>query len=506
MGITINSKSDVDVFGTRQALTASIAMGSSYPAGGEAFDVRDLFGLQSAQVDLVQLESPSGYMLRYDYTNEKVKAYAPAPPIRYDEVHSINAITGQITLDYPAAFIMNVSMTGGQNLKMRSTGLAISDMSASQCCLASQMAEGVRTQLTIGVGLAPDLLAGVNGGFTGNANSWTAGDGWAYDSNDIHKSAGDAGTLAHASFAPVQGKVYKVYLSFNADSFTAGSLTVTLGASTSASIASGVDTAVVYLSALDTTGLVITPTEDAVLELNTVYIVLMEAKVTYVTQAWKEVWDNLMQDESVTLSSAGAVSTAYQVAALMYFDQITATAAALTFLDQDDAAASGCVQVDFNDVETAGGNILTSHADQNEKVCKVTYLKNPGIGFLHDRAVDNEAATKAGADPYTNTFDYPILLWGYAGQMPVNGGTTQVLIDFTSTPEAGEAIIDYFTPGARGGGAPAVGSVVGLKSNLTGTGAYIWGTVDEIPRGFLEVKDGENLAALDDIKVFILTK
>ena len=87
--------------------------------------------------------------------------------------------------------------------------------------------------------------------------------------------------------------------------------------------------------------------------------------------------------------------------------------------------------------------------------------------------------------------------------MPVNTGVTQRLIDYAGTPEAGEAVIDWFTPGARGAGAPASGTVVGTKSDVTGTAAGIWGTIDEIPPAVMEVLEGTDLSGIT-VRILII--
>jgi hypothetical protein len=477
------TKQNILSMGNKIGYLAEGALSGAYPYGGEGFDCSRLFGLHNAE--FVQITG-EGYRFQYDKANNKVKAFMAAPPIVYDEWHEINTSTGLITLKYPAAFIENVSMSGGQNLAMRSTGIALASLSTSQCCLASQMSSGVRTQLRCAVGLVPDLLAAVNGGFTGNATGWTLGAGWAYNANTAVRSAQAATTAVCDGWLPTPGKTYKVVVSFSA--FTAGSLSVGLGGATSPTAMIDDTTVIHYITATTAGKLTLTPNAACACVVNTVYVVLMEAKVTYITQAWKEVFDNLVQDEAVTLAT-GANNLANKVLAIMYVDQITATAAALTPVDEDDTAASGEVEVAFN-VATAQ---LTVHADQNAKAAKVTYLKVPASGFLKDRLVHNEAATNSGGGPYLNTFDLPILLWGYTGCAPVNTGVTQCLIDFTSTPEAGEAVVDWFNPGIRGAGAIAAGTPIGCLSNVTMTGAYVWGDVKEIPAHDLEVPDGTDL-------------
>ena len=105
----------------------------------------------------------------------------------------------------------------------------------------------------------------------------------------------------------------------------------------------------------------------------------------------------------------------------------------------------------------------------------------------------------------TSTFDYPILIWGYTGQVPINGGTTLRLIDYAGTPVTGEAVIDWYTPGVRGAGAPAAGTVVRTKDDVTATGAGVWGTIQEIQnKQPLEVPNGSDLSALSSVKMIFI--
>ena len=491
MALTVSSK-EYSVFGNKSCVIADLAFDSSYPYGGESLAIGADLGLHT--VDLALIEPKNGYTFAYDRANNKIKAYQEAPPIVYEEHHVRDATTGVITLDYPAAWIMNVAMPG-QNLAMRSTALALASLGTSQCCLTAAMAAGTRTQLTTNP--SADDLAG-EGAFTGAATNWTLASGWAYGTNNVVKSGNGVGTAAHDNFACVIGRTYK--LTYTISSWSVGTVTPSMGGVTGTAV--GADgTYTEYFTATAVTGLAFTPTNTARFTMDSVTIVCQDIFVTYCTQAWKEVWENLVQDESVTLSSGGTTNLTYPVAAVMYADRTSATAKALVLIDEDDTAASGEVAIYFNKSTT---QIKATHADENAKVAKITYLKRPSSGFLKDRLFWNEGATKAGSDPYTNTFDYPILIWGYSGQVPVNGGTTQVLINYAGTPAAGEAVIDWFTPGIRGAAAPAAGTVIGTKSDVTATAAGIWGTINEIKKVPLEVRDAENLSALTSVRIILI--
>lgn len=491
-GSVISEKIEVNI-GSRAMVMATITMPTSYAFGGESFDPLKLLGFN--KLDHCVIESANGVSFQYDYANDKVKAYMAAPPIVYEEKQT--PTDDVATTKYPAAFFMNVARSGN-NKKFRSTGIALASLGDDEISLVEQMAAGERTQLTV---KDYDRLAG-DGAFTTAATNWTFSDSkndWTEASNALNKDQDGTETITHDNFAAVIGRTYR--LTFTISNWTVGTVTATLGGT--AGTAVGADgTYVQEITATTTDGLVFTPTNTSRFTLDSVTVYDLDEPVylTYVTQAWREVWENLVQDEAKTLATgANTLTSGNKIAACMYIDQTTATAAALTMIDQDDTVASGEVDLLLNSATSQ----FTVHSAQNAKAVKTTYIKVPSSGFLADRLVTNETATKAGGDPYTNTFDYPILLWGYTGCMPVNTGTTQVLIDYAGTPAAGEAVIDWFTPGVRGAGAPAAGGVIGTKSDVTGTGAYIWGTIDEIVCHPIEVPDGMDLDHITVRAMFI---
>lgn len=494
MALTVNSK-EYTVFGNKACVIADIAFDSSYPSGGESLNPDVNFGLHS--IDFAQIESKGGYSINYDRTNETVKVFAPAPPIVYEEKHTLD--DDVLTTQYPAAFFMNVAI-GGQNKVFRSTGLAIASLSDNECSLVSQMAEGERTQLTV---KDWDRLAG-DGSFTGGTTNWTFNtDDWTYGTNNLAKDADGVTTLAHDTFAAVIGRTYRIAYTISGTG-TAGTLTTTCGgtAGTAQTLENGTITE--EITATTTDGLVFTPSDKSRFTIDsiTVYDLSEPVYVTYITQAWKEVWDNLVQDETLTLATgANTLSSGNKIAACMYIDQTSTTAAALAMIDQDDTVASGEVDLVLN---SATGQ-FTVHSDQNTKAVKTTYIKVPSSGFIADRIFTNEGGTKAGSNPYTTTFDYPILIWGYTGQVPVNGQTTLRLIDYAGTPATGEAVIDWFAIGQRGGGAPAVGTQVGTKDDQTATAAGVWGVVNEISGVQpLEVSNGTDLSALSSVRMILI--
>jgi len=72
MSITINKKSH-DVFGTKTAYLADIALDSAYVTGGYNFNPEALFGIHCVEAPII---SPvSGHVFKYDDTNKKLLVY-----------------------------------------------------------------------------------------------------------------------------------------------------------------------------------------------------------------------------------------------------------------------------------------------------------------------------------------------------------------------------------------------------------------------------------------------
>lgn len=604
--------------GSQTGVIADLAISDNYTTGGLALDTLALLGIHSPT--MVVLNGKKGLSLEYDYTNNKIKMFNPnTPPIVYDELQqaalATSAGVSTVTLNYPAAYIMNVAY-GGQNYAMRSTGAT---PGANQCCLTSQMSDGVRTQLNV---YTVSILT--NGTFTGNATGWTLGAAWHYGTNVVNKDTDGVTTLVEDAGTPVINTYYDV--TFTISALSVGSVTPSIGGASGTTVSDNGTYVQRILTVDGATCLTFTPSSTARFTIDSVSAVAVPSvRVTYVTQSWKEVWDNLVQDESITLATgdntlgevitatndrtlAGAsnwtnvniatydettggymtltsdaigqyailpnanaitvpgtrykltissasltgsfsihdesgqnligiietgvvgktfdfvaktngglrltslvavssvridnvsISPGNKILACMYVDQITATAAALTMLDENDTTASGEIRPMFNKSVAQ----LNCHSAQDSKVCKITYLKQPSSGLLFDHKFNDETGTGAGADPYTTTFDYPILIWGFTGQMPVDTGTTQVLVDYGATPAAGEVIADWFTPGIRGGGAPAAGTVVGGKSNVVGTASGVWGTFRDITDiRPLELLNGTSVS-MTGIRVFVI--
>jgi len=108
--VSLNTR-DRHNLGSLRMSRGSIAFGDgalTYPYGGVPMPVIGKFGMNREVSEMnITDASGAGYEFRYDQSNRKLKLFAQAPPVVYEEKHQAAAYT--ITLDYPAAFIINVA-------------------------------------------------------------------------------------------------------------------------------------------------------------------------------------------------------------------------------------------------------------------------------------------------------------------------------------------------------------------------------------------------------------
>jgi hypothetical protein len=138
MALTITNKRQLSL-GNRNGVAADITFDSSYAFGGESFNPRTLFGIPRS--DIVIVEPKGGYTFEFDRTNNKLKAYAPAPPIVFEETVTVTSNVG--TLKYPAAYIMYVGV-GNEGYKVIPGALT----PVTKSVAVSEPAWGTRPTLT----------------------------------------------------------------------------------------------------------------------------------------------------------------------------------------------------------------------------------------------------------------------------------------------------------------------------------------------------------------------
>jgi len=349
----------------------------TYPYGGVPMPAIGQFGMNKevSMLDIVDA-SGSGVIFRYDETNRKMKIFVPTPPIVYEEAHTVPATPFAITLDYPAAAILNVaSATVGYDFIEASDALA-----AGEVQLTAAMAAGVRTGLT------------------------------------FHSEVGAVG-------------------------------------------------------------------------------------VTYITQAWADVWNHRV--------AAAAVATATHVADLgataCFIESCLATGTTGSskpgYIRGGDAAATTEAEVDFTDsgAGTAGDTTLTFYATDAVTAITITYIELPASGFLHDRFLEDQDNTmSSGASAALNPL-HPVLFHSLGGSLP----------DFHAANEQAPYTMQMLMGDACGTGAefvinyqqrPAVGITdhIGIEDTTADAVSltYVWGVPEEIPGVVpLELKDGTILQA-----------
>lgn len=362
--------------GNSRTRIMTVDFDSSYASGGEAFDTSTL-GMKS--VDQVRIYPQDGYVFEYDYTNKKIKVKAAAPAVVYEEAKTVTQSDSiySITLDYPAAFIMNVATSDTSILPVYSTGTT---------------AESAK--------YAFNLVA-------------------------------DIPTTLYFNVAQNNTAVY----------------------------------------------------------------------VTYATQAWRELWSNVVVGE-VDDVSGNVTNLSYNAIAIMAVKADNATAGyqanSTLFLDKDDTAAAGECAVDFT--PSAGNTQLTFAGASAVDSATVTYVKKPSAGFLLNNWVEEETAILEAGN---QTTAYPVLLWAYANQVPINTKTTQTLIKEATTNASLATDQAFFWNWHRGAPGDASRIATNEQTAMT-TATYVKGFASEVQTVPLEVPNGTDLSGITGVRVEII--
>jgi len=355
MALTISNLTNSNI-GSKRMQMCDVTFDSSYITGGESFAAGDV---RLSKIDRVIIEGKDGYVFDYDHTNEKIRVYAPAPPVVFEEYVTVSSNVGY--LKWPAAHIDYVAGHTGS---------------------------------------AYVLEIPIAGGVT-----------------------------------PAQGQV-AVDLGYN-----------------------------------DTTG-VLTKGSRTSLTFNATDAIT-HCWVSYVTQAWKEVTDNM----SMAKMTSGAET---------YGDGLTFTAGtpdcvklgtdivAMTSITWSDGGDAGTIKVpellkdggtpaatleteiDFVKATTYAevNHFATDAVDTTGDIVRYVYIKDPGTGtFLNERFTNAEITDSSD----THTFTGLPCLYGHCGQMPMETSDKKAyLIAAADTLAAGEAhwTTHPFWPGLTVGAAP----------------------------------------------------
>lgn len=242
--------------------------------------------------------------------------------------------------------------------------------------------------------------------------------------------------------------------------------------------------------------------------------------ISYITQAWSEVFENLVEAEIMT---AGATTTngitftagtpdlvsfidaAPFLCGLMVGLNLNGTVSTPKPLQKGQTAAAAEYALDWTNTSPAATtmSILTSQNwDAATASIYFNYIKKPSAGFLYDRFVEEDAAASS-SQVYTHAaaaLDVP-LLWSTPGFMPsVTVSTTSATwpIGATGMTLGSKAqwkpTLSYWQ--TRSLTANTWTSGTGAAATLTVKPSFIYGTEDDIDTIVpLEIPDGQILKA-----------
>ncbi len=222
--------------------------------------------------------------------------------------------------------------------------------------------------------------------------------------------------------------------------------------------------------------------------------------VTYVTQAWKEVFDNLVENEEINVTTNN-----YAVGTPDTFDLVNQACAIQNVTWKDATVVKACspmiaavttlgtteLAVDFINSAKTTLSVLTTDDWQvtisggtGADHVYVTYIKKPASGFLYDRLVDQEDLTPS-SDIITlasSAIDNA-LLYGTMGAFAGGATTKQVWLVASSASLSTTATIIKQTAGKVLGGI-SVANTFTMGSNHSDSDhvypAYIYGYPEEI--------------------------
>ena len=389
MALTYSNGLD-DSYGVNRVHYVDLAFDSSYPTGGESLGLagRGFEGLTRAII-----EPKMGYTFEYDHTNNKVKVFAPAPPIVFEEVVTCTTKIG--TLKYPAAYIMYV---GSANAAYK---------------------------------VIPGALTPVTGSVAVSAPAW------------------------------------------------------------------GVRPTITFYDSITT------------------------AYVTYVTQAWKEVFDNYVQcvitagarvsghaSASFTAATPDVISLgelAVAIECITWNDN--ATYKPMIALYKGATAATTEATIDFSDTTTKIAVLQTDTLDAATDSVYINYIKHPGAGtFLGDRFIEEDDLTPSSdVSTFSSGSKYGVfpLIYGTCGDMPSATTAYSNIIRSGGTIGATATLIQPTT--MYMGAAPTFTHGSSHADTTHIKPSYVVGNPHEIPGLVpLEVVNATSLAHLTGVKATLI--
>jgi len=479
-----------DKISKRALQHVDIAFGSSYPYGGESVSENQI-GLQ--EIDAMFIPAVQGYSFEYDKANKKIKVFQPAPAIQHQERQSVDA-SNQVTLDYPCSLVMNV-VSGSTHYPMIDYADTVASGEVQYTALPT---EGVKSTLQFHSALTDELSA--QGAFTGAATGWTLNTGFAYSANTVLHNATGTGVLSHDSFVAIAGRRYRVTYTISA--WTVGTVTPSIGGGTGTAVAAN-GTYTEYFDADTTAGISFTPSSTARFTIDTVTVEDVTVYVTYITQAWKEIWDNIIRETLTTTTHVASSEYVYIAVESLYGNHASAVVSKFEYLRGGDAAATGECEIDFTDSGNSYLTTMTFASGDAITGTTVRAIKIPTAGFLKTRFIEDEDVMLSSGD---GSSAYPVLFHATCGQIPDYDDTNErdphnlQMLQKDALGTAGEFYIGYHFLTTNTGSQVTTNDTTSDAVSLS----YVWGNIGEIQTIPLEVKNGSDLSQITGLKALVI--
>lgn len=214
--------------------------------------------------------------------------------------------------------------------------------------------------------------------------------------------------------------------------------------------------------------------------------------VSYITKAAKDFADNIVTEEEVTLSDSG-VDLENAAVAIQY---VTDNDDGDTLKPVANTAAAGEVLVGWTDGASSVTELTVAAGDDGNDGL-VTYIKDPGSGFLNDRFIEDEEVAVGGDDEVESS--YPILAISTAGFFTSDDGDPcQLIKDGGTVGASGELATCLFTAGYGpiGGGNICQFDLSSDNDPTNSRISYLWGYPWELNRQQIEPLGTVSVAAI----------
>lgn len=242
--------------------------------------------------------------------------------------------------------------------------------------------------------------------------------------------------------------------------------------------------------------------------------------ISYITQAWTEVFDNLVEGETMTAGATTTNGISFTAATpdvisfltagpwlcgLMVGLDLNGTVSAPKPCDKGQTTVAGEYALDWTNTSPAATTmkvVTTANWNAATASIKFNYIKKPTSGFLYDRFVEEDAITSSSqvGTFAGGTISQP-LLWSTPGYMPsVTVSTTSATWPIGGTGMTLGSTAQWQPTNwhmkNRAVTAATFTSGTGANASLVVKPSYLYGIPDEIP--FiepLEVPDGTAIPA-----------